>query len=135
VFENHTWDKTVSSDYSVFNGKRISPRTPLTAPLFGASVSSYILPTLILLSNPGSVAGDPFPLSAVLQGSRPKSYRHRLQKEIGDALSTESGATILHVWIEKFERMEDRCVDIKGHSGQIFSLWCGLPFYVKLGLI
>ena len=43
VFENYTWDITASGDYSIFNGKRISLRVPLTALLFGASLSPHIL--------------------------------------------------------------------------------------------
>ncbi|KAI0246305.1 hypothetical protein BJV78DRAFT_1286531 [Lactifluus subvellereus] len=37
VFEKYTWDKTVSGDYSIFNGKRIPARVPLT-PLLSDAV-------------------------------------------------------------------------------------------------
>jgi hypothetical protein len=36
VFENYTWDKTVSGDFSNYKGKRIPARVPLTALLSGA---------------------------------------------------------------------------------------------------
>ena len=44
VFENYTWDKTVSGDISSFNGKKIPARVPLTALLSGASpFLSYVM--------------------------------------------------------------------------------------------
>ena len=43
VFENYTWDKTASGDFSSFNGKPIPARVPLTALLSGASISPCIL--------------------------------------------------------------------------------------------
>ena len=65
------------------------------------------------------------------------SKKYRLQKEIGDALSTASAAAIVQVWIDKFQRTEDRYVEIKEHSGQMFYFLCHplLLLFLKMGLI
>ena len=39
-------------------------------------------------------------------------------------LSTASAATILQAWVDLLERTEDRCVEVKEYSGQIFDYWC-----------
>jgi hypothetical protein len=38
---------------------------------------------------------------------------------LGDA----SAATIFQAWLDKLERTEDRCVEIKDHTPQIFDFW------------
>ncbi|KAH9955516.1 hypothetical protein BGW80DRAFT_1394029, partial [Lactifluus volemus] len=112
VFENYTWDKT-SNDFSNYNGKPIPTRVPLTALL---SVTSLF---------PRPVAGDPFPPSAVV----PEFFNEVCPNptisdstEINGGISEPSAATTLQVWIDKLEKIEDRCVEIKEHSGQIFYL-------------
>ncbi|KAH9958800.1 hypothetical protein BGW80DRAFT_1372781 [Lactifluus volemus] len=112
---NYTWDKT-SNDFSNYNGKPIPTRVPLTALL---SVTSLF---------PRPVAGDPFPPSAVV----PEFFNEVCPNptisdstEINGGISEPSAATTLQVWIDKLEKIEDRCVEIKEHSGQIFYLWFG----------
>ncbi|KAI0291368.1 hypothetical protein B0F90DRAFT_1777336 [Multifurca ochricompacta] len=110
VFDNYTWDKT-SSDFSSFNDKRIPARVPLTA----------------LLSGP--VAGDPFPPStngvpAVIPEFFNEVCPNRTiidRIEVDGALPDASAATLLQAWLDKLEQTEDRCVEIKEHSGQIFN--------------
>ncbi|KAH9966164.1 hypothetical protein BGW80DRAFT_1230443 [Lactifluus volemus] len=112
VFENYTWDKT-SDDFSNYNGKPIPARVPLTA----------------LLSGP--VAGDPFPPSADAPPAVVPEFFNEVcpnrtiinSTEINGRLSKPSAATTLQAWIDKLEKTEDRCVEIKEHSGQIFDLW------------
>ncbi|KAI0245909.1 hypothetical protein BJV78DRAFT_229049 [Lactifluus subvellereus] len=112
VFENYTWDKRVSGDFSSFNGKKIPARVPLTA----------------LLSGP--VAGDPFPPSADATPAVVPEFFDEVclnrtiihSQEINGPLWNASAATILQAWVEKLEQTEDRCVEINGYSGQIFDL-------------
>ncbi|KAI0245903.1 hypothetical protein BJV78DRAFT_1136456 [Lactifluus subvellereus] len=113
VFENYTWDKTASGDFSSFNGKPIPARVPLTA----------------LLSGP--VAGDRFPTSADAPPAVVPEFFNQVCpnptiidcQEINGGLSDASATTILQAWIDKLEQTEDRCVEIKEHSGQIFDFY------------
>ncbi|KAI0277581.1 hypothetical protein BGY98DRAFT_979166 [Russula aff. rugulosa BPL654] len=43
--------------------------------------------------------------------------------KISGALGGASAATILQAWLEELERIEDRCVEIKDHTPQIFDFW------------
>ncbi|KAF8496238.1 hypothetical protein F5888DRAFT_1794754 [Russula emetica] len=112
VFDNYTWDKS-PGDFSTFYGKTITARVPLTA----------------LLSGP--VAGDPFPSSA---GGSPAVIPEFFDEvcptrtvidrdKINGALGGASAATILQAWLDELERTEDRCVEIKDHTPQIFDFW------------
>ncbi|KAH9012602.1 hypothetical protein EDB83DRAFT_2233677 [Lactarius deliciosus] len=109
VFDNYTWDKT-PGDFSSFNGKPIPARVPLTA----------------LLSGP--VAGGPFPSSAVSPPAVIPEFfnevcpnRTTIDREAFDALSGASAATIFQGWLNLLERTEDRCIEVKEYSGQIFN--------------
>jgi hypothetical protein len=113
VFENYTWEKT-SGDFSSFNGKPIPARVPLTA----------------LLSGP--MAGDPFPPSSAVAPPAviPEFFKEVcpnptiIDRESFNApLSGASAATILQAWIDLLERTEDRCIEVKEYSGQIFDFW------------
>ncbi|KAI9432216.1 hypothetical protein H4582DRAFT_1122671 [Lactarius indigo] len=112
VFDNYTWDKT-PGDFSSFNGKPIPARVPLTA----------------LLSGP--IAGDPFPSSAVSPPAVIPEFfnevcpnRTIIDREAFNApLSGASAATILQAWLNLLERTEDRCIEVKEFSGQIFDFW------------
>ncbi|KAH9178049.1 hypothetical protein EDB89DRAFT_1300648 [Lactarius sanguifluus] len=112
VFDNYTWDKT-PGDFSSFNGKPIPARVPLTA----------------LLSGP--IAGDPFPSSAVSPPAVIPEFfnevcpnRTIIDREAFNApLERASAATILQAWLNLLERTEDRCIEVKEYSGQIFDFW------------
>ncbi|KAI0246304.1 hypothetical protein BJV78DRAFT_1364921 [Lactifluus subvellereus] len=112
VFENYTWDKR-SGDFSRFNRKWIPSRVPLTA----------------LLSGPA--AGDPFPQFADASPAVIPEFFNEVcpnptiidPQEINGALSDTSAAAVLQAWVDKLERTEDRCVEIKEHSGQIFGFY------------
>ena len=89
----------------------------------------YTVPPLFLISNLGPVAGDSFPTSApdAPPAVVPEFFNQVCPnptiidcQEVNSGLSDASAATILQVWIDKLERTEDRCVEIKEHSGQIF---------------
>ena len=79
----------------------------------------------------GPVAGDPFPSSA---GGSPAVIPEFFDKvcstrtiidrdKINGALGGASAATILAAWLDELERTEDRCVEIKDYSPQIFDFW------------
>jgi hypothetical protein len=102
----------------------------------------------IILISPfvsGPVAGDPFPSSAGGSPAVIPEYfdkvcptrtvidRDEISRELGEA----SAATILQAWLDKLERTEDRCVEIKDHTPQIFDFWyvlsCpALPYLFRL---
>ncbi|KAH9958796.1 hypothetical protein BGW80DRAFT_1465117 [Lactifluus volemus] len=118
VFENYTWDKT-SDDFSNYNGKPIPVRVPLTA----------------LLS--GRVAGDPFPPSVdALPVVVPEFFYEVCPNptiidstEINGGLSEPSAATTIQAWIDKLEKIENRCVEIKesiGTSKRLLDIWPSL---------
>jgi hypothetical protein len=48
--------------------------------------------------------------------------------EIRDALGEASAATLVQAWLEKLDRTEDRCVEIKLYTMQIFDFMCVLPY-------
>jgi len=132
VFDNYTWDKT-PGDFSSFNGKPIPARVPLTALLSGTPPSSslYICVRLINAA-PGPIAGDPFPSSAASPPAVIPEFfnevcptRTVIDREAFNApLSGASAATVLQAWVNLLERTEDRCVEVKEYSGQIFDFWC-----------
>ncbi|KAI0245906.1 hypothetical protein BJV78DRAFT_1286980 [Lactifluus subvellereus] len=105
---------TASGDYSIFNGKRI------------AVDCSALRPSC---RRPFSVGAPPSMVPEFFKEVCPNPTIIDCKEIGGDALSTASAATIVQVWIDKFDRMEDRYVEIKEHSGQIFDLWRGLPCY------
>ena len=80
------------------------------------------------------MAGDPFPPSA---GGTPAVIPEFFDEvcptrtvidrdKISGALGGASAATILQAWVEELERIEDRCVEIKDHTPQIFDFWYAL---------
>ena len=80
----------------------------------------------------GPVAGDPFPSST--GGSPPAVIPEFFDEvcptrtiidrdKINGALGGASAATILQAWLDELERTEDRCVEIKDHTSQIFDFW------------
>jgi len=46
--------------------------------------------------------------------------------EVKDPLRGASAANLVQAWINKLERTEDRCVEIKAHTMQVFDFWCVL---------
>ncbi|KAH9960236.1 hypothetical protein BGW80DRAFT_82001 [Lactifluus volemus] len=112
VFEDYTWSKK-AGDFSRFNSKWIPARVPLTA----------------LLSGP--VAGDPFPSSADASPAVIPEFFNTVcsnrtiinSTEVNAALSGASAASIVQAWIDKLEQTDDRCVEIKEYSGQIFDFY------------
>lgn len=145
VFDNYTWDKS-PGDFSTFNGKNPIPaRVPLTALLSGTPTLSppARMCTCVIFISPsisGPIAGDPFPSSA---GASPAVIpeffdqvcptrtvidRDEISRTLGDA----SAATILQAWLDKLDRTEDRCVEIKEHTPQIFDFWYALSHLALL---
>ncbi|KAH9960224.1 hypothetical protein BGW80DRAFT_1256285 [Lactifluus volemus] len=107
VFENYTWDKT-SDDFSNYNGKPIPARA-----LNRAALCS------------GRVVGDPFPSSMDAPPAIVPEFYDVCPNptiidstEINGGLSEPSAATTLQAWIDKLEKTEDRCVEIKEHQGR-----------------
>lgn len=47
-------------------------------------------------------------------------------EEIKGALRDASAANLIQAWLDKLERTEDRCVEIKAHTMQVFDFWCVL---------
>ncbi|KAH9960225.1 hypothetical protein BGW80DRAFT_1256287 [Lactifluus volemus] len=100
---DYTWDKT-----SPITMASRFLRVPLTA----------------LLS--GRVAGDPFPPSVDAPPVVVPEFFYEVcpnrtiidSTEINGGLSEPSAATTLQVWIDKLEKIEDRCVEIKEHQGR-----------------
>ncbi|KAI0289296.1 hypothetical protein BC826DRAFT_1032786 [Russula brevipes] len=110
VFENYTWAKT-SGDFSHFNDNPIPARVPLTS----------------LLSGP--IAGDPFPSSTGGSPAVIPEFFNQVcpnltiidRQEVDRALPVNaSAATIVRAWLHKLEQTDDRCIEIKEFSGQIF---------------
>jgi len=135
VFDNYTWDKT-SDDFSSFNGKPIPARVPLTALLSGTS--SLCICVHLITSAPGPVAGDPFPTHASSPPAVIPEFFDEVCPErtvidceaVNAPLSRASAATILQAWLNLLDRTDDRCVEVKEFSGQIFDFWCvGASFY------
>ncbi|KAI0289291.1 hypothetical protein BC826DRAFT_1032735 [Russula brevipes] len=112
VFENYTWEKT-PGDFSHFHGNPIPARVPLTA----------------LLSGP--IAGDPFPSSTGGSPAVIPEFFNQVcpnptiidREEVNRALPDASAATIMQAWLHKLEQTDDRCIEIKEFSGQLFDFW------------
>ena len=84
----------------------------------------------------GPLAGDPFPSSA---GGSPAVIPEFFDKvcptrtvidrnEVSRSLEDASAAEILQAWLDKLERTEDRCVEIKENTPQIFDYLYALLF-------
>ena len=135
VFNNYTWDKS-PGDFSKFADKTIPARVPLTALISGTlhpSSSPYVHPLIISIfpSVSGPIAGDPFPPSsggspAVIPEFFDEVCPNRTiidRDKVNGALERASAATIIRAWLDELERTEDRCVEIKDYSPQIFDFW------------
>jgi hypothetical protein len=80
------------------------------------------------------MAGDPFPPStggspAVIPEFFDQVCQTRTvidRDTISSALGGASAATILQAWLDELERTEDRCVEIKENTPQIFDFWYAL---------
>jgi hypothetical protein len=135
VFENYTWEKT-PGDFSHFNDKPIPARVPLTALLSGAPRFPRLLPYPYFISpfNLGPVAGDPFPSSTGGSPAVIPEFFNQVcpnptiidREEVDRALTNASAATIIQAWLHKLEQTDDRCIEIKEFSGQIFDYMCAL---------
>ena len=83
------------------------------------------------LSVPGPIAGDPFPPSAsgstaVISEFFDEVCPNRIiidPNEVNGSLGDASAATIFQAWLDKLERTEGRCVEIKDHTPQISDSW------------
>jgi hypothetical protein len=82
----------------------------------------------------GPVAGDPFPSSADGTPAVIPEFFDQVcptrtvidRDKINGALGGASAATILQAWLDELERTEDRCVEIKDNTPQIFDFWYAL---------
>jgi hypothetical protein len=87
-----------------------------------------------LILHSGPIAGDPFPpstggLPAVIPEFFDQVCPTRTvidREKISGALGGASAATIVQAWLDELERTEDRCVEIKANTPQIFDFWYAL---------
>jgi hypothetical protein len=102
-----------------------------------AAFPTNIAHSSFLLRISGPVAGDPFPPSADTPPAVVPEFFNQVcpnrtvidSREVNNALSDASAATLLQAWVDKLEQTEDRCIEIEEHSGQIFDLWCVISCY------
>ena len=78
------------------------------------------------------MAGDPFPPPAASPPAVIPEFFNEVcpnptiidRKAFGATLSGASAATIFQAWLDLLERIEDRCIEVKEKSGQIFDYLC-----------
>jgi hypothetical protein len=78
------------------------------------------------------MAGDPFPPSAAAPPAVIPEFFNDVcpnptiidRKAFYAPLSDASAATIFQTWIDLLERTDDRCIEVKEYSGQIFDYLC-----------
>jgi hypothetical protein len=77
------------------------------------------------------MAGDPFPPSAAAPPAVIPEFFDKvcpnptiIDRDAFDALSGGSAAGIFQAWLDLLERTEDRCIEVKEYSGQIFNYLC-----------
>ena len=91
----------------------------------------------------GPIAGDPFPSPAAVPPAVIPEFFNEVcpnptiidQEPIGAPLSDASAATIVQAWFDLLDRTEDRCIEVKEYSGQIFHFLCVNPLHYFLNLI
>ncbi|KZT27662.1 hypothetical protein NEOLEDRAFT_1130722 [Neolentinus lepideus HHB14362 ss-1] len=114
VFDNYTWSRDLSQEYSDFNGKLIPSRIPLTA-LVG-----------------GPIVGDSWPKGELAPRAVRKEFFDQVcpertvihGQEVVSSLPSEAPASqVLQAWMDKLNSIEDRCVEIDISSAQIFEIW------------
>lgn len=89
---------------------------------------------LISASLAGPMAGGPFPPSSGGSPAVIPEFFDRVcpnptvidRDTISGALGDASAATIFQAWLDGLERIEDRCVEIKANTPQIFDFWYAL---------
>ncbi|EPQ60217.1 hypothetical protein GLOTRDRAFT_112923 [Gloeophyllum trabeum ATCC 11539] len=114
VFDNYTWNRDLSQEYSDFNGKLIPSRIPLTA----------------LINGP--IVGDSFPKGEVHPRAVRKEFWEKVcpertiihGSEVTSSLPSEAPASqVMQAWVDKLNSIEDRCVELDMYSAQIFEIW------------
>ena len=81
------------------------------------------------------MAGDPFPPPAESPPAVIPEFFNQVCpnptiiycKAFNAPLSGASATTIFQAWLELLERTEDRCIEVKEKSGQIFDYMCVNP--------
>ncbi|KAH8102286.1 hypothetical protein BXZ70DRAFT_66216 [Cristinia sonorae] len=109
VFDNYTWNRH-GPEYSVHFGKIIPSRIPLTA----------------LLAGP--IIGEPFPDGDSSPRAVHQTYFNEVcpnptkldGKEITDPYLWDSTDVLVEKLLEKFESVDDRCIEIVEGSGSLF---------------
>jgi hypothetical protein len=89
----------------------------------------FIFPSIL-----GPIVGDPFPSSTGGSPAVIPEFFNQVcpnptiidREEVNRALPDASAATIMQAWLHKLEQTDDRCIEIKEFSGQIFDFWCAL---------
>jgi hypothetical protein len=80
------------------------------------------------------MAGDPFPPSAAAPPAVIPEFFNEvcpnptiIDREAFDPLSSGSAEGIFQAWLDLLERTDDRCIEVKENSGQIFNYLCVNP--------
>ncbi|KAI9453287.1 hypothetical protein F5148DRAFT_1329649 [Russula earlei] len=135
-------DKT-REDFSNSQGNPIPARVPLTALLSGTPPVSppdvFPRPRLIS-SNPDPIAGDPFPSSANTPPAVIPAFFKQIcpnptiidRVELNGPLWSASGATLFSAWLDKLERIEDRCPGVPGGHTEGFSTFGAFSSALRL---
>ncbi|KAF7760911.1 hypothetical protein Agabi119p4_10320 [Agaricus bisporus var. burnettii] len=115
VFDSYTWKR--DGKYAEFNGKLIPSQIPLSALLAGPLIGYPYLDSTITTTHPRAVSWhyynrvcpDPYILDPT---------------DIMRALTLSATALqTMNVWIDKIQSIEDRCIEIKKDSAQLFDIW------------
>lgn len=133
VFDNFTWDRD-AVNYSMFNGKFIPARIPLSAIVSGALQVSIVLPTHAKHIYTGPVIGAPFPPGDPAPRAVSQEYFKKVcpqstiidSMEINEHLRLDDNVPALEIfqkWVQKLNSIDDPCVEIALDSPQLFEIW------------
>ena len=87
----------------------------------------------LISPNLGPAAGDPFPASAddTPPAVIPEFFNQVCPNPtiidrdgVNGQLPGASAATLLQAWVNELQRLEDRCLEFRAGSWQVFDLWC-----------
>ncbi|KAI0042259.1 hypothetical protein FA95DRAFT_1525584 [Auriscalpium vulgare] len=113
VFYNYTWSHDAVGEY---NGKPIPARIPLSALLAGPLVGAPF-PSPAAAHPPPAVSETFF--RDVCVGRTVVLKTDSLGADMGSA----SVATVVHAWVDKFDVMDQPCIEFEQGSDQLFNTW------------
>ncbi|PCH42383.1 acetyl-CoA synthetase-like protein [Wolfiporia cocos MD-104 SS10] len=117
VWDEYTWNED-GSKYSLYNGKPIPSRIPLTAVIAGPTVGAPFH-TDPSFARPASVSKEYFDRVC------PENERRKLMNQDVDASlgHTSTAGTLIERWVEVMRDVDDRCVELPRDSSVMFDIW------------